>query len=71
MRTLIRNVRIFDGSGRARFAGAVLVDGTRIARVIEGADALAAEPADAVIDGHGGTLMPGMVEAHAHLTELA
>ena len=68
MRTLLRNVRIFDGSGRARFAGAVLVDGTRIARVIEGADALAAEPADAVIDGHGGTLMPGMVEAHAHLT---
>lgn len=68
MRTLIRDVRIFDGSGSALQAGAVLVDGSRIARVAFGADALSGEAADLIIDGHGKTLMPGMVEAHAHLT---
>lgn len=68
MRTLIRDVRIFDGSGTPSVAGAVLVDGNRIARVAAGADALDAEAADTVIEGLGRTLMPGMVEAHAHLT---
>jgi imidazolonepropionase-like amidohydrolase len=68
MRTVIRNIRIFDGSGSDSFVGAVLVDGDRIAAVSAGADALASEAADTVIDGKGATLMPGMVEAHAHLT---
>lgn len=68
MRTLIRNIRIFDGSGARPFAGAVVVDGERIARVAAGEDALADEKADRVVDGHGGFLMPGMVESHAHLT---
>lgn len=68
MRTLIRNAQIFDGTGSAAQAGAVLVDGTTIAAVGYGADALASETADTVIDAAGRTLMPGMVEAHAHLT---
>ena len=68
MRTVIRNIRIFDGSGSDSFVGAVLVDGDRIAKVSSGADALAGEAADTAIDGKGATLMPGMVEAHAHLT---
>lgn len=68
MRTVIRNIRIFDGSGSDSFVGVVLVDGDRIAAVRAGADALAGEAADTVIDGNGATLMPGMVEAHAHLT---
>ena len=68
MRTLIRNIRIFDGSSDASFAGAVLVEGTRIAAVGRGDDALAGTAAELVINGKGGTLMPGMVEAHAHLT---
>lgn len=67
MRTLIRNVSVFDGTGSARFAGAVVVENERISAVMD------AEPADTcgadrIIDGRGGTLMPGMVEAHAHLT---
>lgn len=66
MRTLIRDVQIFDGSGSHPFPGAVLVDGDRIAAVLQSDDA---EPvADLVIEGRGRTLMPGMVEAHAHLT---
>lgn len=68
MRTLIRHARIFDGTGSALKDGAVLIDGNRIAAVAFGADALAGEAADRVIDAGGRTLMPGMVESHAHLT---
>ena len=72
MRTLIRNIRIFDGTGSAPFPGAVLVDGERIAAVMpsdQAASDVAADGViDGVIDGRGGTLMPGMVDAHAHLT---
>lgn len=68
MRTLIRDVRIFDGTGTPLREGAVLIDGDRIVRVGFGAGALASEVADRFIDGEGRTLMPGMVEAHAHLT---
>jgi imidazolonepropionase-like amidohydrolase len=65
MQTLIRNVWIFDGTGRAPFDGSVLIEGDTIAAIIEGESNAAA---DQVIDGAGRTLMPGMVEGHAHLT---
>lgn len=68
MRQVIRNVMIFDGSGAALVPGAVLVEGERITQIEFGADALADVEADRVIDGQGGTLMPGMVDAHTHLT---
>ena len=68
MRALIRQVSIFDGTGSALRTGSVLVEGERIARVAPGEDALADEAADLVIDGRGLTLMPGMVDAHTHLT---
>lgn len=68
MRQLIHNVRIFDGSGAPAAPGAVLVEGDRIAAVLpEGTD-LSTTAADNSIDGQGGTLMPGMVDAHCHLT---
>lgn len=68
MRTLIRDARIFDGIGSAPEAGSVLIEGNRIVRVERGSGALADSPADTVIEAQGRTLMPGMVEAHAHLT---
>lgn len=65
MRTLIRDARIFDGTGSPCFDGGVLIEDDRILRI----GAIAAdEPADTVVDAAGRTLMPGMVEAHAHLT---
>jgi imidazolonepropionase-like amidohydrolase len=66
-RTLFRDVMIFDGSGDARFPGEVLVEGERIAAVAKGDQRLDATDA-AVVEGRGRTLMPGMVEAHGHLT---
>jgi imidazolonepropionase-like amidohydrolase len=65
--TVFINVRIFDGSGSAPFAGEVRVDGERIAAVARGAERVARTDAR-VIDGAGGVLMPGLTEAHAHLT---
>jgi imidazolonepropionase-like amidohydrolase len=63
---VITSVKIFDGTGREPFAGEVVVDGTRIAAVSAGK---VAHPEGAtMIDGAGGTLMPGLVEAHAHLS---
>jgi imidazolonepropionase-like amidohydrolase len=62
--TLFTNVMIFDGSGSARFPGDVLVEGDRIKSVGTGLDCTPAT----IIDGEGKTLMPGLVEAHAHLT---
>ena len=68
MRVLIRNVTIFDGTGAPSVPGAVLVEGDRIAAVLHDEAAIAQVAADRVIDGEGGTLMPGMVDSHTHLT---
>jgi predicted amidohydrolase YtcJ len=65
--TLFHNVRIFDGSANPARDGSVLIEGNTIARVAYAPETIEA-PGATVIDGHGGTLMPGMVEAHAHLT---
>jgi len=65
--TVFTNVRIFDGSGSAPFAGELRVDGQRISAVARQGDAVSRENAR-VIDGGGGVLMPGLTEAHAHLT---
>jgi imidazolonepropionase-like amidohydrolase len=68
VRRAINNVRIFDGSGTASYAGSVVIGGTRIAEIHPAGSDVAAFAADEIIDGQGGTLMPGMVEAHAHLS---
>ncbi len=66
--TLFTNVRIFDGSLEPAYPGEVLVAGNRIAKVARGAGRhIEAEGAE-IVDGAGVTLMPGLIEAHAHLT---
>jgi imidazolonepropionase-like amidohydrolase len=64
---LFTNVMIFDGSGADRFPGEVLVRDDRIVAVARGSERLPRDGAIS-IDGRGHTLMPGMVEAHGHLT---
>lgn len=57
-------VRVFDGTGSAPVAGEVRVEGQRITQV---GPQVSREGAT-VVDGHHGVLMPGLIEAHAHLT---
>jgi imidazolonepropionase-like amidohydrolase len=64
---LFTNGRIFDGTGRAPFQGEVLVKDGSIAAVGEAGDALDRHGAE-VIDCAGATVMPGLVESHAHIT---
>jgi len=49
------------------FEGSVLVKGNLIAAVVPAAQALTV-PDAMVVDGQGATLMPGLIEAHSHLT---
>ncbi|WP_433516214.1 amidohydrolase family protein [Nonomuraea sp. CA-143628] len=60
MRTLINNVRVFDGE-RTVSGADVLIDGDRIGEP--------GGPADIVLDGTGKTLLPGLIDAHAHVFE--
>lgn len=61
------SVRIFDGTGASPFPGEVRVEGQRITQVARDAERVSREGAR-VIDGGGRVLMPGLTEAHAHLT---
>jgi imidazolonepropionase-like amidohydrolase len=67
--TLIANGRLFDGTGRPPLpaAAVVVVDG-RIAYAGPAAAAPAVDAAARRIDACGGTIMPGLVEAHFHAT---
>jgi Tol biopolymer transport system component/imidazolonepropionase-like amidohydrolase len=65
-RLLIRNVRLVDGTGAPPRDGMdVFVQGDRIERI----EATGAPPAEGVrvVDGTGKTLIPGLIEMHAHL----
>ncbi len=66
-RTLFTNVRILDCTGAEPYAGEVLVEGARIAAVVCGEQRVSRDNV-AVIDGGGATLMPGLIESHAHLS---
>jgi imidazolonepropionase-like amidohydrolase len=68
VRTIISDARLFDGSGAPLRPATIVVRGDRIERVAEAGEAVEPEAGDTVIDGRGKTLMPGMVEAHAHLS---
>ena len=66
---LFSNVRVFDATGDALYAGEVLVAQERIRAIARaGEPPLARTPSTWVVDGGGATLMPGLVEAHAHLS---
>lgn len=66
--TVISNGQVIDGTGAAPIRdGAVIIDNGRLSYVGPRAGA-PASPDAARIDANGGTIMPGLVEAHFHPT---
>jgi imidazolonepropionase-like amidohydrolase len=61
------SIRIFDGSGVLPIPGEVRVEGQRITHVARGNERVPREGAR-IVEGNGRVLMPGLTEAHAHLT---
>ena len=62
MKQLIKNAKIYDGTGADSFAGDVLIDGDRIAKVGHGLS----EEADVTYDLKGRSLAPGFIDGHSH-----
>jgi imidazolonepropionase-like amidohydrolase len=68
---LFTNVRILDCTGEYPYTGEVLIQGNRIKQVTRGGSRFTAgstASAATVIDGMGATLMPGLIDAHLHLS---
>lgn len=66
-RILFKNARVWDGTGAAAYPADVLVENDRIGAVARSLGQLEAAGAE-IVDAKGMTLMPGMVEGHAHIT---
>jgi imidazolonepropionase-like amidohydrolase len=65
------NARVIDGTGRAPLERAMVrVDGDRIVQVapLDGPDPDGRPDPDGAIDLEGRTLMPGLIDAHAHIS---
>jgi imidazolonepropionase-like amidohydrolase len=65
---LIRNTRIFTGDGKVIENGAVLVRDGKIAAVYEGAAPDPEQLKAETVEGAGKTLLPGLIDAHVHLS---
>ena len=63
MKTLLKNTRIYDGTGKDAFSGSVLFEDDRILAV--GAD-LSEDGADRILDLGGLSLSPGLIDGHSH-----
>ena len=66
-RILFVNGQVFDGTGAPPVPADVVIRGDRIESVRVGGGTEIA-PNDRVVDCTGATVMPGMVDSHAHLT---
>lgn len=63
-KTLIKNAKIFDGTGSDPVTGDLLIEGN----IIKAVGKVAVTEVDTTIDAAGKFLMPGMTEGHAHLS---
>ncbi len=66
MQTLYRGGSIFGEAGDLLFEHALLVEGNRIVRVAPSTEFVGF--AGLVVDTTGGTLLPGLIDCHVHLT---
>ena len=70
--TVFTNVKILDATGEPPYMGEVVVQGNRIKEVKRsgagGGYSFGANNGSTRIDGGGATLMPGLIDAHLHLS---
>jgi imidazolonepropionase-like amidohydrolase len=66
-RTVITGGLVFDGTGSPALPGEIVFEGNRILEVRTGHHP-ELHDGTAIVDATGHTVMPGMVESHAHLT---
>ena len=65
---VVRNGRVFDGTGAAAREGTLVITGNRITAILP-PNAPATWPRDArVIDATAKTVMPGLIDMHTHLS---
>jgi imidazolonepropionase-like amidohydrolase len=64
---LFRGASVWDGSGAQAFLADVLVEGDRIKSIAQAPENLSTEGVT-IIEARGRTLMPGLVEGHAHIS---
>jgi hypothetical protein len=64
---LLVHGHIYTGNPRSRWAQALAIDGTRIAAVGTDAQILKRRAHAQIIDLHGQTVIPGIVDSHMHL----
>ena len=62
MKLLIKNAKVYDGTGAEPFMGDILIKDDRIAKVAPVIDL----PADRVIDLEGKSVAPGFIDGHSH-----
>ncbi|MBI4276885.1 MAG: amidohydrolase family protein [Armatimonadetes bacterium] len=67
MAILVEHGTILDGTGRPPQSGSLLIDGNRIAAIGRPGDAALRARATTVVDARGGTVLPGLMNLHAHI----
>lgn len=65
---LLCNGRIVDGLGNEPFDGSVLIEAGRISRVYPAAEPIELPGAVRRVDVTGMTIMPGLIDAHCHIS---
>ncbi|KAA6214280.1 D-aminoacylase [Streptomyces albofaciens JCM 4342] len=66
MDTVVRDVRVIDGTGTPSYRADVALDGGRIAEIRRETDSGPRPGAARVVDGAGLALSPGFIDMHAH-----
>ncbi|MBQ3704958.1 MAG: amidohydrolase family protein [Clostridia bacterium] len=62
MKQLLKNAKIYDGTGSEPYLSDILLEDERIVRIAEGIE----EPADRVIDLKGKSVSSGFIDGHSH-----
>ena len=62
MRQLLKNAKVYDGTGSEPYQADILLEGDRIAKIAERIDL----PADSVMDLQGKSVSPGFIDGHSH-----